>query len=156
MTSPPQVFDVGARLIKLLSQQRLLYRQLQELASKQTGLIDGDNPEMLLRVLADRQRLIDRLAAVDRDLEPIRADWKHISQSLPQSQRQEAHSLIAGIQEILDDIIVRDKKDTDTLSSHQQQVAEEIRTTTAGKRMNQAYVGSNAASQNRYFDTRIE
>ena len=50
--TPAQAMDVGTKLIQLLSQQRLLYRQLQELAQKQSRLVDGRDPETLLRVLA--------------------------------------------------------------------------------------------------------
>ena len=82
--------DVGAHLIHLLTQQRLLYRQLRELAQKQSSLVDGSNPEMLLRVLAGRQRIIDRLGAMDRELRSIREQWQQIAKTLPESQRQQA------------------------------------------------------------------
>ena len=84
-----QTTDIGGKLIELLTQQSLLYRQLQELAQKQTDLVNGSDPEMLLKILAARQRLIDRLAAVDRQLQPIRDDWTTVSQSLNPSQRHE-------------------------------------------------------------------
>jgi len=93
--------DVGAHLIHLLTQQRLLYRQLRELAQKQSSLVDGNNPEMLLRVLAGRQRIIDHLGGIDRDLKPIRAQWQQIAKTLPPSQRQEAQQLVEEVQEIL-------------------------------------------------------
>jgi hypothetical protein len=131
--------DVGSRLIHLLTQQRLLYRQLQELAARQSELVDGRDPEMLLRVLAGRQRLIDRLGAIDKELEPIRGDWQRIAQTLPAAQREEALALVASVQEILGEILARDERDTKTLGSQQQQVAAQIRATTAGKKMNAAY-----------------
>ena len=62
--TPAEAKDVGGKLIHLLSQQRLLYRQLKELAQKQSSLVDGNDPETLLRVLAGRQRLIDKLSAI--------------------------------------------------------------------------------------------
>ena len=65
--TPAQAMDVGTKLIQLLSQQRLLYRQLKDLANKQSSLVDGRDPEMLLRVLASRQRLIDKLSVIDKE-----------------------------------------------------------------------------------------
>ena len=145
--------DGGVHLIDWLTQQRLLYRQLRELAQKQSSLVDGSNPEMLLRVLAGRQRIIDRLGAIDRELKPIREQWQHIAKTLPALQRQEAQQLIEEVQEILGEILARDEKDSHVLSSRQQQVASEIRTTTTGKRMHQAYGQNKASGQSKYLDT---
>ena len=138
--TPSQAMDIGGHLIDLLSQQRLLYRQLWELAQKQSGLVDGNNPEMLLRVLAARQRLIDRLRGIDRELKPIRDEWQEIARSLPGPQRQKAQKLVEEVQQILGEIIARDEKDTEALSGHQRGVAEEIQTAAAGRRVHQAYV----------------
>ncbi len=145
--------DVGAHLIHLLTQQRLLYRQLRELAQKQSSLVDGSNPEILLRVLAGRQRIIDQLEVIDRELKPIRAQWQHIAKTLPPLQRQEAQQLVEEVQEILGEIIARDEKDTQTLSSQHQRVAAEIRSTTTGKRMHQAYGQTKGSRQSKYLDT---
>lgn len=145
--------DIGNKLIQLLTQQKFLYRQLKELTQKQTSLVDGHDPEMLLKILAGRQRLIDRLSLIDRELRPIRVDWQRVAASLPVSQREEAKSLIDSMQEILGEIIARDEVDTKTLHSQQQKVTTEIRSTTTGKRVNQAYSqvsGGSAGSQ--YFD----
>lgn len=137
--TPAQAMEVGSRLINLLNQQRLLYRQLQELAQKQSGLVNGSDPEMLLRVLAGRQRLIDRLTALDKELEPIRRDWQEIAQMIPPQQRQEAQSLVESVQEILGEIIARDETDSQTLGRQRERVAGEIRTATAGRRVNNLY-----------------
>ena len=151
--TPTEAKNVGSNLIQLLAQQRLLCRQLKELAQKQRSLVDGNNPEMLLRVLAGRQRIIDRLSAIDRNLKPIRSEWQEISRSLPDQQRQEAQSLINEVQDILGDIIARDEKDTEALSQNQQKIGREIKKTQVGKKMNKAYGQSAAAVQSKYFDT---
>lgn len=145
--------SIGSKLIQLLSQQRLLYRQLQELAQKQSGLVDGKDPEMLLRVLASRQRLITKLSVIDKELKPIRADWQEIAASLPPEQRQEAQELVASVQQILGDILARDEKDSKTLYEQKNIVASEIRTTSAGKKINNAYAQPAVNESSRYFDT---
>lgn len=148
--------DIGGKLIELLIQQSLLYRQLQELAQKQTDLVNGSDPEMLLKILAARQRLIDRLAAVDRQLQPIRDDWTTVSQSLSPSQRHEAQHLIDSVQQTLGEILARDEKDFNTLNSQKQKVSGEIRNVAAGKRVNQAYAQNGTAAKNRFVDTKSE
>ena len=145
--------DVGAHLIQLLTQQRLMYQQLRELAQKQTLLVDGSDPEMLLRVLAGRQRIIDRLGGIDRELKPIRAQWQEIAKRLPDTQREQAQQLVEEVQAILNEILIRDEKDTKALSNQHQQVASKIRNTTTGKRMHQAYGQNNHAGHSKYLDT---
>jgi hypothetical protein len=151
--TPAQAMDVGNNLIQLLTQQRLLCRQLQDLARKQSKLVDGSNPEMLLRVLAGRQRIIDRLAGLDKELKPIRHEWQQVALALPPAQRAQAQQLVSEVQDILGEIITRDEKDTQVLYRQQQKVAGEIKTTNVGKRMNQAYGQNYTAEKNRYLDT---
>ena len=148
-----QAMTIGNKLIQHLSQQRLLYRQLHDLSKKQSSLVDGKDPEMLLRVLASRQRLITKLAEIDRELEPIRADWQKIARALPPQQRQEAQQLVESVQEILSDILASDEKDSKTLFEQKQKVAGEIRATSAGKKMNNAYTQPAANIPSRYIDT---
>ena len=151
--TPAEAMDTGSELIHLLTQQRLLYRQLKELAAKQSSLVEQTDPEMLLRVLADRQRLIDKLAAIDRRLQPIRKDWQQVAGSLPEAQRAEAQGLIEAVREILGEIITRDRHDSEALSSRQQVTAEQLRSASAGKRMHQAY-SQNAPAPQSQFDAK--
>jgi len=148
-----QTIERVENLIKLLSQQRCLYRQLQELARKQTELVDGRDPEMLLKVLGARQRLIDQLATIDRELAPVRSSWPEISGELSQEQRLEVHHLIDEVQQILGEILSHDEKDCERLNHQKQEVAGEIRGAMAGKRVNQAYAPAVSAGQSRFLDT---
>lgn len=148
--------DNGNEVIRLLDQQHLLYQQLNELARKQTDLVESGDPEMLLRILAGRQRLIDRITQVNRELEPYRADWTSVSESMPVSQRQKAQDLVADVQKLLSEILDRDKRDTESLSDQKQQVSSQIQTASVGKRMNRAYGQSNFSAQSSVFDTNMQ
>ena len=153
--TPAQAMDVGSKLIHLLNQQCLLYRQLQSLSTKQSALVEEDEPETLLRFLAGRQRLIDRLVALNRELQPIRADWQQVAQSLPATQRAEAETLVSNVEDILRDILTKDKRDTQRLTDRRGTVAADIKLATTGKRVNQAY--ANAGQQHsRYFDSQCQ
>ena len=150
--TPAEATDVGGKLIHLLTQQRLLYRQLKELAQKQSSLVDGNDPETLLRVLAARQRLINKLSSIDRELQPIRSDWQRIAGALPGEQREQAQELVAQVQEILGEILASDAKDSEALQGHQAKVRREIQGATKGKQMNRAYAQSGVVSESRYLD----
>ena len=148
-----QAKNIGSDLIKHLTQQRMLYLQLKELAQKQHSLVDGSNPEMLLKVLAGRQRLIDRLTTINRQLKPIRDEWQKVAQKMPQTQRQQAQELVKSVQDILGDIIEGDAQDTKSLQQQKHEIGNEIRSTTVGKHMHQAYAQNAARPQSRFFDT---
>lgn len=145
---------ISDQVIELMSRQRALYQQLRELAMKQTELVDGKNPEMLLKVLAARQRLIDRLTDIDRQLQPIRADWEAIAAAMTEAQRREVQRLVDSVQKILGEIIHRDEADTQRLSSQKQQVASDIRGTQSGRRVNQAYALQQQMGQGSILDTK--
>ena len=146
--------EKGDKLIELLTRQYFLYGQLHELAQKQSQLVDGRDPEMLLKILAARQRLIDQLMSVGRELAPIRAEWPKVAAVLTPNERRETQRLIDSVREILSEIISHDEKDYKALDVQKQKVAGEIRGTTAGQRMNQAYAQAAGPSQNRFVDTR--
>ena len=148
--------EKGDKLIELLTRQYFLYGQLRELAQKQRHLVDGRDPEMLLKILAARQRLIDQLMGVGKELAPIRAEWPKVATSLTPDERRETQRLIDSVREILSEIISHDEKDYKTLDTQKQKVAGEIRGTTAGQRMNQAYAQMAGPKQNRFIDTRSE
>jgi hypothetical protein len=148
-----EMTDEAARMIGLLTQQELLYRQLHQMAHRQTELVDGSRPELLLKVLAGRQRLIDRLTELNQQLEPLRARWTQIAGVLTEPQRQETQRLVGSVRQILSQILDRDEKDSQTLSRQKEGIAGEIRTASQGRRMNQAYAQQARPVQNRFLDT---
>ena len=144
--------NIADNLIDMLIRQQKLYGQLQELSQKQSSLVDGNDPETLLKILAARQRVLDQLTVIDREMEPIRADWQAIYDRLAPQQRQEVRRLVSQIQEILGEVLARDARDTEELSRCQQQVAGKMRNASTGQRVNKAYAGQNVAPQSRYLD----
>jgi len=131
--------DAGRKVIELLTRQSLLYRELRSLAVRQTELVTGEDPETLLKVLANRQRLINRLSAIDAELEPIRADWERVAATLSNEQRHEVQRLVGEVQAVLGEILSRDARDTESLNRQKQQVSGQIRAAAEGRRLNRAY-----------------
>jgi hypothetical protein len=151
-----QASDIGVRLIELLTQQSILYRQLRELSQKQTGLADGSDPETLLKILAARQRLIDKLKVITGELTPIRSDWQRVSAGLEPAQKREVGKLVSEVQNTLQDILARDEKDSQKLSDSKQQVFNEIQGVSAGKLLNRKYGQPSSSGQSRYLDVSSE
>jgi len=147
-------FDsVGHKIIELLSQQAMLYGQLNDLSRKQSDLVGGGDPEMLLRILAGRQRLINRVTSLDKELMPFRTDWQQTLAGLSPEQQQRTRELIQQVQTTLGDILTRDERDSQVLRDQQHKVAGQLRTTAVGKRVNNAYGKPRSITPApRYFD----
>ena len=70
------------QLTELLVQQRDLYQRLRDLAAGQSQAVREDQPESLLRILGQRQRLIHELTQVNSLLEPFRSQWDKLREGL--------------------------------------------------------------------------
>ncbi|MBI9017091.1 MAG: hypothetical protein JEZ07_07520 [Phycisphaerae bacterium] len=157
MDKTEQTIEAAEEIILLLTQQDDLYRQLHELACQQTVLVDGKNPEMLLKVLASRQRLINKLTAIDQKLKPIRNNWDELFLSLNPQQKRQVQQLVDSVKQTLGDIIQRDKCDTEKLHACKDQVASQIRNVNTGRQMNNIYAqGSTNVTRSRYLDLQSE
>jgi hypothetical protein len=143
----------GQRLIELLTQQRDVYRQLRQLADVQRQAIDADSGQELLRILGDRQRLINLLTDVNTELEPFRSRWDQLRQSIDPVGRKTVSDLVEEVQELLKGILELDEGDCDALKRRTRVCREQAAAASMGQRVNAAYaVGQYQAGGPRYLD----
>lgn len=129
----------SAEVIQLLSKQRELYNKLKTLAYMQRELVEKSNPELLLKVLGSRQKIINQLVAVDSKLKPIRERWKAIAENFDEKERLEVNRLVDDVKVILEDIMSRDRQDAETLTAKKDLMATELKKVRTCKQMNNAY-----------------
>lgn len=127
------------QLLKLLREQRDVFGQLGRLAKQQQTLVIDDDPEALLNLLAERQRLVDRLARLSQQMAPYRQRWPEIAPTLPGEDRQQAEEMLAEINGMLGSILASDKRDSRLLASRKSLMADELNDTHLGQRATQAY-----------------
>ena len=152
MITAEQQKAVSQNVITLLTRQRDLYLRLKDLAYRQRELVDKSDPEMLLKVLANRQRIIDQLSIIDRQLRPIREDWQKISDGFSNSDRNSVNLLVDQVKKTIEEILHRDKKDTETLTSKKNEIAVELKKTRTGRQMGKAYQSTVNISASKYCD----
>lgn len=126
-------------LLRLLRDQRGLYDQLSQLSGRQRGLISGDQPELLLGILQDRQRLVAGLARINEELAPFRRDWNAIYNALPDDVRGETADLLNQVNELLRGIIRNDEEDGRLLAARKQAVSQTLSALSDGRAANKAY-----------------
>jgi len=127
------------RLMKLLTEQRDLYRSLRDLSARQRTLISGDRPELLLDVLSRRQQIVSRLAEINAQLTPFRSDWTGVYAQLPDDTRSAASAMLDEINGMLQVILRDDQEDSALLSARKQSVGAAIRATTGARAASVAY-----------------
>jgi flagellar biosynthesis/type III secretory pathway chaperone len=133
-------------LIDLLHKQRDLYQKLRELSDKQRGMIAGQRPELLLRILGERQDLVAALARLNEQLAPFRRHWDDTYAALPEERRQQASTYLHEINGLLRVILRTDQEDGALLAARKQAVAADIAVLSGGHRANAAYARNAGAA----------
>ncbi|GIW73656.1 MAG: hypothetical protein KatS3mg103_0178 [Phycisphaerales bacterium] len=77
------------RVLPALERQSSLYGRLAAFGPKQDALIAQGEGEGLLRLMAERQDVVDELVGVHRALEDVRRSWDQFVQALPDADRRE-------------------------------------------------------------------
>lgn len=152
--------DDTPALVALLERQRSLYADLRELSRQQAPLIDGGHAEPLLRVLAQRQRLIDELSQVNGQLDPFRQRWDALWARLAGAERSRVGVLVREVQALLADILQQDERDRAALAATRERIGGEIqRMSRAGAAINAyrtgpAHAAPASAGNNRFTNQR--
>jgi len=138
--------DRGSRVAELLGEQRDLYRELSRLSDKQRRFITGEEPGELLTVLVERQRLIDRLTGVGRELKPLLAGWQELRGRLDAGQARTIDGLVREVKVLLSEIMRKDEADSALLSARKSQTGRNIENLQAGRQAGAAYAASSSVS----------
>ena len=114
------------RVDSLLEEQEQLFAQLDSLGEQQTRLVEDDDAEGLLTLLAERQRLIDSIAANNEILSPYRARWGAFLGELADPERDRLRRRVDIVAELAGRIAVRDESHRQLLELRRTRVATEL------------------------------
>ncbi len=132
-------------LVRLLTEQRDVYNQLESLSHRQRTMISGDRPEALLNILSERQKLVQQLAQLNNQLAPFRRDWDALFDQLPDPVRAQVGELLDQINAMLRSILRSDQEDSALLSARKQSVAQSLERFSGGAAAHNAYSRGNSA-----------
>lgn len=134
-------------LLRLLTGQRELYRELEALSQRQRSSITSDRPEALLDVLTRRQRIIQALGRLNERLAPYRERWAEEYGQLDESARRQVDACLEEIHSLLRVILQADQEDGAMLSARREILSRELGRTADGQAANSAYARHARASQ---------
>lgn len=141
MAAPAQtsMADDMIGLVQLLEHQRVLYRRLRFLADRQRTLVMMEDPEPLLDLLSERQKLVDALAALVAQMAPYRSRWAQLYREMDEGSKRIVTSLLEEVNTSLAAILQSDGRDTATMEARKQRVAEQLASAGDGYRASTSY-----------------
>lgn len=116
----------GETLVRLLDEQIDLYGTLDELSKKQHSVVETDDTDALLRILAERQDVITRITELAKALDPFRADWDANVNSLPDAERTRIRGRLDELAVVMEQIARRDEHDRDIIEQRRTAIGAEI------------------------------
>ena len=130
---------VAHTLVRALSGQKALYGQILALACQQSTYVATGDSEALMTVLAARNRLIEQVAPLDKELQPYKGRWQDVLDGLPAADRQAVGRLLQEVQQLLGEILNQDEKDKETLIRQKTGVGAQLQRAVSGAALNRAY-----------------
>ncbi|MCA9298576.1 MAG: flagellar export chaperone FlgN [Phycisphaerales bacterium] len=147
MTGQP----TAAELLTLLDAQHELYVTLDDLSRRQRSLIDAQSTDELIRVLGQRERVIDGLNAIQGRLEPVVARWADVLAAYDPTEQDRISGRVEAMQTLAMGIAARDEADRAVMESRRQSIGQELKGLGRHREALAAY-GPRGSSRPRYQD----
>jgi len=154
MDASPSLADEGP-LLALLRRQNDVYRRLRVLADRQKALVAEDDVQPLLALLAERQKLVDSLVELNRQLAPYRADWTARYSRLDAATRKEVAALLEEANAALGAVLLGDQRDSAALEARKRDLGGRLSTTDAASRASHAYAVAGGAGRPSLTDAQV-
>ncbi|MEM8756186.1 MAG: hypothetical protein AAGF47_00200 [Planctomycetota bacterium] len=112
-------------IIGLVAEQLSLCGRLDELSGRQHELIEADGAEStdeLLRVLGERQTVIEQIAGVSTRLGPFRSSWESHIALLGEAERERVRGMLGSLETMMRRVAERDEADRQTMETRRNTV----------------------------------
>lgn len=114
------------RLLDLVDRKFACLRQLRDLGVQQQSLIDAGEITALLRLLADKQRLIEDLHRLERNLDPFREQDPERRAWSSDAERLRCASLAEQSARLLREVLDNEKRCEELLQRRRDDTAERL------------------------------
>jgi hypothetical protein len=129
-------------ILPALRRQLDCYQRLAKLANIQHEHVQHSRTEELLAVLAQRQSVLDEMAALEKIIAPAKRDWQQYAGGLPPLEREEAENLLGETRRLLEEIAAADRDDALVLQQRKMNLGRGITQATAARKFNRAYAAA--------------
>jgi flagellar biosynthesis/type III secretory pathway chaperone len=118
--------DWAPRLAAILDEQLRVCADLQELSRQQGDRIREGDTGSLMRVLGERQGLVNRLTGLNVEMEPYRREWEWCMSRLDEAQRGAMEHAVRELGQLIELISASDDADRRELEQQRSAVSQEL------------------------------
>lgn len=130
------------RLRLLLDEQEALFVRLDALSKQQHSLVEGERTDELLRLLTERQTVIDGIAGLARELQPFRDRWESVLDEAKPEQRDRLSHQVERMADLAALVAARDDTDRKLMERRRDSLAAELAGTGRARGAMAAYTGT--------------
>lgn len=116
----------AARLVRLVERQHGLFVTLEGLSARQRAAIDAGESDDLLRVLGERQTIVDQITATGEEISPFHERWDELLRSLNADDRAGLARRVAELQDLSQRVAQHDERDRLALETRRAALVEDI------------------------------
>lgn len=133
--------------------EKYLYTSLVALTSRQMHAIELQDTNLLLRVLTERQTVVDKLVAQHKCFKPYRNVWDQLVDGFDESTRARIEKSIDELRTMAEQVADADEKAAETLKSRKSAVQEELLGAQKTRTALNAYGNKKTGNTARFQDT---
>ncbi len=116
----------GPRLQRILDRQHDLFGRLNELSLAQRLLIEQEDTDGLLDLLARRQSIIEQIDRTNEEVAPFSDAWERLSAQLPEATRLSLRERFEAVAALVSAIATRDEHDRALLSRRRDSIGDDL------------------------------
>lgn len=136
-----------AELVGLLEQEQGAYTLLLSLSKGQKQAFQEGGGRGLMKIIARKQGVIERIRLIDERLGPYTSSWEETTSALPAPARREVGVLVAEISALVHEIVMSERAMEKALAAGRDEVSRQMKSVTGGLAATKAYAKAGPSAQ---------
>lgn len=141
-----------AEFLQVFHERRGCFAELLRLSREQSELVESEDYDRLLSLLAGKQRVIGRLEEIGRARPELWRLWRASRDSLTGVSRRTCEEILVETETMLSELMERERVSTEALTKRRNDTQRQLHCVAAGARVNDEYRDSLAPATNRFLD----
>jgi hypothetical protein len=133
---------VADQIVEYLRKELVLYESVYKLTMRQRESVVDNDTDMLMGILNQKQKYIQRIDIIQRDLVAATRQWPQIRDRIAQTRRDLINMLTDKVKARLSDIIILEKENMGLVQSRKEALEVRMQRNHAGKDTINHYLSS--------------
>lgn len=134
-----------------LRQEREIYVLLGRLSEQQAAILSNGISDEILQLAQAKEAELLRIAEVDGELQPLKAEWRDLRERINDTLRTEVEVELDAIEGLLKNLIDLEAEGQRNVDRQVQQTSAKLKQVDGGRKLQRAY-GGQANAKSRYLD----